>query len=272
MIHIIYVKNIKKKDKRIILLSNKKNKGVSFSRNRGIDISTGDYITFVDSDDYVELDYIEFLYNLIDDDSYDLAVCGFKNKKSRRVVLNQFQFIKYLLSGEEISFAVWGKLYKTNLIKKVRFIENLLYEDISYFKDLVFKIDRVIFDSSMKYHYCIRKGSITFSKYSLKEIDRIDQSYSFAKKVLKKYPQLKGDTKLFYLNSLIATCNKQLLYNIYNSDEIKKTKKYIKDNLFSLLFFRSKLIKKIQILLFLFNIRFYTIIYKFVKDPIFIDS
>ena len=64
-----------KKDFRIKLITNEINKGVAYCRNIGIKMATGKYISFVDSDDYVEIDYLEYLYSLID--GYDMSICNY---------------------------------------------------------------------------------------------------------------------------------------------------------------------------------------------------
>jgi len=79
-------KKYQKKDKRIVLI-NKKNGGLSSARNAGIDKASGNYLLFIDSDDYIEIDMIEKLYNNIKSNNADISICNFfitKKNKDRK--------------------------------------------------------------------------------------------------------------------------------------------------------------------------------------------
>lgn len=164
------------KDCRIKLIS-QANSGVSYSRNIGITHSKGEYIYFMDADDYIDLDYIENLTNSIKNS--DIAVSGY-------VVHNSESEVKYLCVDEFpkkkdafvaeclkpdtfVSGYLWNKLFKREIIKKT-----MMFNDrISYSEDTLFLIEYVLncqkFSFSPKesfYHYKIRNGSSTISKYN----------------------------------------------------------------------------------------------------------
>lgn len=264
----------KKKDNRIKLIKNKVNKGVSVTRNIGIENSTGNYLTFIDSDDYVELDYIETLYNLIKEDNYDLAIVGHKkiiNSQEyflfgdEKVVLNQEEAFKYLFKNNNFTTGVVCKLYKKELFKNIKFPKNRIFEDIEVIGKILLNVNKVIYNSVSKYNYVIRYGSLSFNKYTIKEYDRIKHTKELIDKVVLKYPKLESLAYLFYINNLLAVCNKQLFIDVYKSDVIKLTKGIIKDNLINILKGDINLIKKIQIVLFLINVKLYKLIYKIIK-------
>ena len=269
----------KKLDSRIKVINLEKNKGVSYSRNIGIDNSNGEYITFIDSDDYVEIDYIETLYNLIKENNYDISIVGFtkiiNDKKyclsnNKKYKLNQENLIRMLLdSNNDLEMTVWGKLYKKEIFFNIRFKEGKIFEDIDVISKIFFNINSANYLSISKYNYIVKYGSLAYNKYSDKEKDRINFSYEFINKVIDKYPNLEFKSILFYINNLIAVSNKQIFDKIYNSDIINKTKKVIKNNYFKILFSNISFIKKIQYSLFIFNIKLYEKIYiKIKKDNV----
>lgn len=269
----------KKKDNRIKLIKNKTNKGVSVTRNIALKNVKSNYLTFIDSDDYVDLDYVETLYNLIKEGNYDLAIVGYKkiikNQENflfgdEKVILNQEETFKYLFQDNNFTPGVVCKLYKKELFRGIKFPENKIYEDIEVIGKILLKVNKVIYHSVSKYNYVIRYGSLSFSSYTKKELARIKHSKELIDKVIIKYPNLNNLANLFYINNLIAVCNKQLFINIYKSDIIKLTKKVIKDNLDIFLKNDINFIKKIQLLLFLINVRLYKLVYKLLKKDVMI--
>lgn len=262
-------KKYKKLDNRIKVLLNGTNKGMAFSRNKALDNATGKYITYIDSDDYVELDYIETLYNLIKEDDYDVSICGHIDMKhEKKYILNQEKAFKLLITDENFCISCWGKLFKRYLLSGVKFYD-VQCEDRAFSYKVFSKIKKAIYLNVSKYNYCIRKDSYSFMDYDIKDLDRISQTKFFTEKVTKLYPKLTNDAKIMYLNSLIAVCNKQLFSKMYKTPEIKETKKFIRNNFIIIIFTKSKLIKKMQYLLFLMNTKLYINIYRKVKKSVF---
>jgi len=271
-------KKFLKKDKRIILINNKENKGVAEVRNIGINAATGEYITFIDSDDYADLDYVETLYNLIKEDDYDISVCGYtiiennsiKDIKTgnNKYSLSQKEAIKKILLNDDFIISLWSKMYKRNLFNNKSFPKNKVYEDVLMQSEIFLSAKKIIYSEVSKYYYCIRLNSVSFSHYSQKDLDRCEFSKLFAKKVIKKYPELITYARLFYINNLIATCNKQFLSKIFKSQEIRTTKDLIKKYLFDLMHMDISYGKKFQYLLFLINVKFYIWFYKKIKNSV----
>ena len=267
----------KNKDSRIILLHNNINQGVSISRNIALKHVSGKYITFIDSDDYVSLDYVETMYNLIKIDNYDIAVIVYvkiiNNKekfifKEKQNILNQEEAFEKLFEDNNFTPAVVCKLFKKELFNHIKFPDYKIFEDIEVIGNILLKVNKIIYSSISKYYYVIRPNSLSFSSYTIKDHDRIIHSKDLIDKVVNKYPNLEKQANLFYLNNILAVSNKQLFLNIYKSDIIRLTKKIIKDNFFDIIFSNIELIKKIQFILFLINIRLYKLIYNIVKDEI----
>ena len=134
-----------KMDKRIKVI-HKTNEGVSKARNIGLENANGQYITFVDGDDTVEKNYVEFLYKSIINNNVDISICGHKDIKDGNVAFetkeleikaNSEQTLKMLFETNYFSTTVWAKMYKKELFNENKFDTTLsIAEDL----DLLYKI------------------------------------------------------------------------------------------------------------------------------------
>lgn len=127
-----------RKDGRIIIVDTKINKGQANARNRGLDLATGDYIAFVDSDDFIAPNFIEKMISSIDDS--DVVVCNYSitnEMESRNVIMSesieilseQFWWEKYTTKNRIYFNVVWNKLYKRECFSNIRFTEGVIFED-----------------------------------------------------------------------------------------------------------------------------------------------
>lgn len=173
------------KDSRIIVI-HKENDGLANARNSGIEFCSGDYVLFADSDDYLDLDMVEFLYNLSSEYNADVSRCGFYTENEITgvqscpkydgsiKVFNYEERLKDLLSGNHVSGVAWNKLYKANVIK------NHLYdksdgcsEDIMHNYRVCHDINLSVVCDIPKYHYVIRSNSITNNEFGIGAFDII---------------------------------------------------------------------------------------------------
>ena len=134
------LKRYEKKYPKKVKIIDQENGGISVARNNGLDIATGKYIGFVDSDDYVKFDMFEKLYNKIEETKSDIVVCDYEeyymlNDKFKYVSVvdkikknNLYDDISIIT---KIDYAPWNKLYKNELFDNIRFPKNVKYEDLS---------------------------------------------------------------------------------------------------------------------------------------------
>ena len=164
------------KDNRIVYIE-KENGGQSEARNMGLDRMTGSYVTFVDSDDWIELDYVEILYKKITEYQADIAVGNyysfnetegmyyfhiFGDSYHEKVYDNVSIFENLYESQEMKSFAlisVWGKLYKADLVKHLRFDIGKLGEDGYLNQKIYLLAEKTIYLNKGLYAYRQREGS-----------------------------------------------------------------------------------------------------------------
>lgn len=184
-----------KKDNRIVPLF-KENSGVSDTRNRGLEIATGDYIGFVDGDDYIEPDMYEALLSNALEYNADISHCGYQMvfpsrvdyyyNTSKKLVQNKEQGIIDMIKGEYIEPGIWNKLYKKEILKDVK-----MDADIKFNEDLLFNIfafnnaDLSVYEDKPLYHYILRKGSAMTSEINVKKITDpvlvLENIYKFSK-------------------------------------------------------------------------------------------
>ena len=164
------------KDNRIVYIE-KENGGLSDARNVSLDKMTGSYVTFIDSDDWVELDYVEILYKKIIEYQADIAVGNYYSYNEdeetyyfhiygdsyyEKVYDNVSIFENLYESQEMKSFAlisVWGKLYKADLVKHLRFDIGKLGEDGYLNQKIYLLAEKTIYLNKGLYAYRQREGS-----------------------------------------------------------------------------------------------------------------
>ena len=168
-----------KKDNRIKLI-NQKNSGLSASRNVGLDHATGEYVCFLDSDDYFELESFEELYNIASEKKLDFVFFKLINFDDETKVKERYEYfdLEYLkdVVGDKvfnyndvsnivfsISVTAPGKLFNHDFIRGMRFPEGLIYEDNPFFIEAMFKAKRVYLYDKYLYNRRVRSTSLTRS-------------------------------------------------------------------------------------------------------------
>lgn len=160
------------KDKRIKII-HKSNGGLSDARNAGIEISTGEFIMFVDSDDFVDVNIVEDLYTLQKKTDSDIVCGGFYKyiKGSVYKIYNEFitsELVEFTsmeqlgnMLNSETDCSSCGKLYKRSLISNHRFIKNRYNEDIIFLFEVYANCTKIIYTNKRYYYYRDTEGSIT---------------------------------------------------------------------------------------------------------------
>lgn len=171
------------KDDRIKVI-HKENDGLANARNSGIEICTGDYVMFTDSDDYIELDMVEFLVDLAIENDADVARCGFFVNPEDGDEYTEFSdFSKKLPNKDELiidlttsglSGTAWNKLYKRDIIKSHLYDKaDGCSEDFMHNFRVYKDNPKAVFCDVPKYHYVIRNNSITNQLFTYGAFDII---------------------------------------------------------------------------------------------------
>ena len=134
------LKEYEKEYPKLIKIIDQENGGISVARNNGIEIATGKYIGFVDSDDFVKIDMFEKLYKKIEETKSDIVVCDYEEYYMNSENYKYIEVIKNIKCDNlyndpsiinNIDYAPWNKLYKRELFKNIRFPKKVKYEDLS---------------------------------------------------------------------------------------------------------------------------------------------
>lgn len=185
------------KDSRIRVI-HKPNGGLSDARNAGIEVATGHYIVFVDSDDYIVLTMIEQLVTIAEQSGAGIASCcctGEVDKLSSEIsdrfrVATSAEALKSILVEREINTSASTKLYETRLFEDVRFPVGKIYEDYATIYKVIHKAGKVAYNSANMYYYRPNPTSITGGKFYKKQMQYFevsDQVMAFIKAEHPKY-------------------------------------------------------------------------------------
>ncbi len=234
-----------KNDKRIIVI-HKKNGGLSEARNTGLDIAKGKYVCFIDSDDYVEKDYVEFLYKILIDNRCRMSICShtviYENGKKfdlstyKKEVLDTQTVLERMLYHNGIDLSAWAKLYDIKLFENVRFPIGRLFEDAATTYKLICKCDKIACGQISKYNYMIRNNSITTKDFDLKKMDLIKSTNEMCDFILKKYPSLKNATTRRLVYAHLSTLTQLAKSKKSFPNEQKELMNFINKNKFKVLF------------------------------------
>lgn len=191
------------KDKRIAVI-HKKNGGLSDARNVGLDICKGEYISFIDSDDWIAPQYIERLLYNVQNKKVDIAIGQFQkvflnneNKKNENdnpadsiEVLDNKEAVKRLFSNDEIYFVIaCGKLYKKTLFNTIRYPVGKIHEDEYTTYKILYKSSSVAYLHEKLYFYLQRPQSImsNVTSNSLRVLDARVERYQYFKDNNERY-------------------------------------------------------------------------------------
>ena len=160
--------NYAKKDNRVVVI-HKNNGGVSSARNAGLDAAGGGYISFVDSDDFVEKDFLLKLYQGIQ--GCDMCTCGYYFPLENHDIAQKDFSAKYFTPYDFFKqhtnkdLFVWNKLFSKHLFDNNRFKEGIIFEDSFIFTHLVFSCKKISSIDDKLYCYACRDGSLSSSNW-----------------------------------------------------------------------------------------------------------
>ena len=259
--------NYSKKDSRITVI-HKENGGLSDARNVGIKKAKGDYITFIDSDDYIDNNYVETLYKYIKIDNADLCIGSHRviypngtiiDKSTNKFFSSNSELIlEKILYDDGVDLSAWGKLYKTRLFRDIEFPVGRLFEDAATTYKLVDKANKIYVCSIPLYNYIIRDDSITNKSFSTKKIDLIISTNEMTDFIRNKYKKLDKacDRRLLY--SYFSTLTQLIKCDTSNKKIEKELIKYINSNKLKVLFdYKAPKRDKMAILALSFGVSFY---------------
>lgn len=223
-----------KKDNRIIYLE-KENGGLSSARNYGLKYMTGEYVFFVDSDDWIESDTIEYLVTKLEENGADMSICGVYDVKGEEritryakeeIVVTNYQALDLLSNdGYKIGIVVWNKLYKKEIFKKIKFEEGKINEDVYFTPKAIYLSEKIYVSTMPKYNYLKkRSGSICNNQLTKKNLDVVEAEINNA-----IYFKRQKEEKLYFRYMCTACSICMSLYCQARKGNHYELKKYIEE-------------------------------------------
>lgn len=224
-----------------IRVYHKQNGGVADARNYGLAKATGEYITFVDGDDYISKDCLETLCTLLESAQACISVCGAKvisentidEKQNKVLKINEYSSLDALslcLRGK-MRHTLWGKLYRRELFEGFSFPTGKIYEDIPGTFVTLLNAKKVAVSNTEAYFYVMRKKSVMhsdFSKGQLVETEIIDQTMDVVEAA---YPSLRHLTDARRINSYFSVLRRILYSN--QAEEYLELRKELRKKIMS---------------------------------------
>ena len=249
------------KDKRIHVIS-QENKGISGARNAGIDIATGEYITFMDSDDVIQPKMYEIMLNHMVSDGLDLIMCGAVRTENYDLEelekdcevcdLTKKDLYEGMFSNSETDWkymVVWNKIYKTDIVKRIKFESSGTEDTVfncQYFKDT--KYAKLV--KQDLYHWIQRSDSVSHSEYGTRDYNVLKDYYWMEQYIQQyegqyvQYPLIK--IYKFIFNSRYRSRNTEFKNQV--TYLIKENNKKLEESFYK----NEKIDKKIKILFTIF--------------------
>ena len=260
-----------KKDKRVKTF-HKTNGGLSDARNFGLDLSNGEYICFVDSDDTIQPNMIFNMLSIIESTNSDVCVCEFNyglknnynaNKKNKFKILNSNQSLIQMCNlKSKFEPNVCNKMFKKDFFEKIRFPKGKLFEDMIVTTKILSQSKKIVYLHNKLYNYNKREDSITTS-FSLKEMDHINMTIETLKYIKENRIELEKYFIVLLCINYLSVFNKMIFSNKVDMNYYNESREYIKKNFNILIKINSiSTIKKIQMIIYVYCIDLYIKILK----------
>ena len=217
-----------------IKLIQQENKGAGAARNRGLEEAKGDYIGFVDSDDWIAHDMYEYLLALMIRNEADITACDYVSTKDRGCedipisyeelkVMNQTQLFEFFLRvhGERSYSSAWNMLYRKDIIWNVRFPEGKITEDLMFDYLAYKKCNKYVFSNQRKYFYFYNRNGVTRSKLKRLDLALLEYWDYISSDISTLLPQLEPYAVLNRWRADFTLLSKAVLFG-YDKEQISR--------------------------------------------------
>ena len=223
-----------KKDPRIKLITAPA-KGIADARNRGMEAVTGDYLGFVDSDDYIEPGMFESMLSNMEKYNADIAVCGrfyeyvnttLSDEPKDPVVLDAREALAVTLGHDGFFLHCWDKLFSRKIFEGLKFRTDITVEDRIVVDRLLSKADRIVYDPTPMYHFRERSGSNSKRKGMVRK--NVQANLLMEEFLRENHPELADETGRFMLYEYITALQNELVCSRPDKQDINEYKNKIR--------------------------------------------
>lgn len=225
-----------KKDSRVKVV-HKQNAGLGYARNSGLDVASGEYVAFVDSDDYVDTSMYETLWNEACSSKMDVVFCGFRieqrngiwkdsNEVAERTewngegvkdfILDMIACAPYVKKERKYEMSVWHSIYKTSIIEnnRIRFHSEreVVSEDFPFQVEFLLRANKVVYLPLVFYYYCLNGTSLT-TTFKPEKYERFKALYKLLNDQLTDIPESQLRTDRFFIGYV-----RSFLLHLFNTD------------------------------------------------------
>lgn len=254
-----------KKDHRIKVI-HQENQGLGPARNSGLDVAKGQYVSFIDSDDWIELNTYEILLDIIGKNECQIVTCGRKIvddngcvtkvycNDSEKILFNE-EIIEHYLLQLDMNMSACDKLFYRRLFSDIRFPENYVSEDYVPIYNALKKVNKIVLSGKPLYNYYYRSGSLSRTPtFTNKRMGQLIYATMVSNDVKQLYPSLIEQANYYEYDALISTW-RSIVRSNYHGEERYSVKNIFKKQRWKMLcnkYMHSK--QRIYVLLMILRI------------------
>ena len=222
-------------------LIHQENTGRVLAQKKGVNISKGEYIYFVDADDWIEINTIERLYEELIKEHADVVQCRFlqeypdrKNKISsandKKIIFDNVEALENMNYGKTITPSRCDKLFKRNLVNEAFFCDSKVSigEDYCLVTELLCAVSKVVFIPDILYHYCLRSDNTSYTGYTGNGHAIIQNYTNMKKKITENYPQIVRSALAYWALQEMAVVISMIKADRYDNDVIQRVQNDLK--------------------------------------------
>lgn len=240
-----------KRDNRIVIKS-QSNQGVASARNACLKEANGDYILYIDADDWIESNMIQRMVDLIG--NADIVLCGNDNSETPDNVSfvpevqiecwdQQKQMLEFM-KHKRMTGMLWNKLIRRKIANGIWFDEKIGFgEDAQFLWKILKRSKKMIITNEILYHHVLEENSISHLNFSDKKYSAIPMWEDINKEVEKKYPELKKLARERLICATVYSLYEARVCRYKNKEKIRYMRSIVRKNLFSFLQSKSVSIK-----------------------------
>ncbi len=225
---------IASEDARVLVLKEEP-KGTAVARNQGLNAATGDYIGFVDGDDYIDPDMVETMVQAALKHDADVSVTGkyyaYENcvdgtSKDLEYVLDTEQAFEMILYQEGFFLHLWDKLYRKTLFETIRFPVGQLVEDRQIAHRILSQAEKIVYHTASKYYFRVSGDSGSRVEQNL--MLSLQADYEICEKLLEQYPGLKDAVSFFLVHENMSVIQNSVLFGVFSKEHDREYLSYVR--------------------------------------------